>query len=271
MVVLHDTVRFGSFVWRMSRCESEMDDQQRQRYSRQIRLRRIGESGQQRLLRSRALIIGMGGLGSPASMYLAAAGVGHLVISDFDRVDESNLQRQIVHSASDIGELKAASARSSLLALNPTVQVEAVDWEFDDEELAEQVRLADVVLDCSDNFPTRFNINLACIRARTPLVTGAAIRMEGELLTYLPAVHDSPCYRCLYPDETVTAAACSEEGILAPVVGVIGSLQALIAIKVLIGEVHMLSGRVLLFDGGSMEWQAMNLPKNPNCPACSNA
>ncbi|MDH3688450.1 MAG: HesA/MoeB/ThiF family protein [Gammaproteobacteria bacterium] len=245
-----------------------MNERQRYRYSRQIRLPKVGEQGQERLLASRALIIGMGGLGCPVSMYLAAAGVGHLVISDYDRVDESNLQRQIAHAARDIGELKATSAKSTLLALNPEVRVDAVDWELDDQELNQQVRLANVVVDCTDNFPTRFAVNRACIQTATPLVIGSAIRLEGQLMTYLPEVSDSPCYRCLYRDEEITAATCSEEGVLAPVVGVIGSLQAVAAIKVLLGQADTLSGQVLLFDADRVECQSMRLPKNPDCPDC---
>jgi adenylyltransferase/sulfurtransferase len=245
-----------------------MNKEQLSHYSRQIRLPQIGEQGQQHLLDSRALIIGMGGLGSPAAMYLAAAGVGRLVISDFDRVEPSNLQRQIVHRSVDIGEAKAESASRTLRALNPEVEVTPVDWQFDDKELVEQVRLSDVVLDCSDNFPTRFTVNEACVKEKTPLVSGAAIRMEGQATTFL---HDgeSPCYRCLYRDEGAEYETCAAEGILAPVVGVIGTIQAVEAIKVLVGTGETLNGRLLLFDSNAMEFQTVRLPRDPECPVCS--
>ncbi len=245
-----------------------MNKEQISHYSRQIRLPQIGEQGQQRLLDSRALIIGMGGLGSPAAMYLAAAGVGNLVISDFDRVEPSNLQRQIVHRAVDIGEAKAESASRTLHALNPDVEITAIDWQFDDDELEDQVRLSDVVLDCSDNFPTRFAVNEACVKASTPLVSGAAIRMEGQAATFL-SDGTSPCYRCLYRDAGAEYETCAAEGILAPVVGVIGTIQAVEAIKVLVGVGETLCGRLLLFDGNAMEFQTVRLPKDPQCPVCS--
>jgi adenylyltransferase/sulfurtransferase len=201
-------------------------------------------------------------------MYLAAAGIGHLVISDFDRVESSNLQRQIVHRSTDIGEAKALSASRTIKALNPDVRVTAVDWQFDDEELEDQVRQADVVLDCSDNFPTRFTLNQACVKAATPLVSGAAIRMEGQLTTFL-CQQASPCYRCLYREEGGDYETCAAEGILAPVVGVIGTLQAVEAIKILTGVGETLCGRLLLFDAAAMVFQTLKLPKDPGCPVCS--
>ncbi len=246
-----------------------MNQDQIAHYSRQIRLPQIGEAGQERLLNSRALIIGMGGLGSPTAMYLAAAGVGHLVFSDFDRVDASNLQRQIVHRTADIGEAKALSASRTLRALNPEIQLTPIDWEFDENELTEQVRLADVVVDCSDNFPTRFAVNQASVVARTPLVSGAAIRLEGQVTTFLPDRPDSPCYRCLYQEEGADYETCALEGILAPVVGVIGSLQAVEAIKVLLGLGETLCGRLMLLDSRSMVFHTVKLPKDPHCPVCS--
>jgi molybdopterin/thiamine biosynthesis adenylyltransferase len=246
-----------------------VDREQHERYSRQIRLPRIGVAGQQRLLDSRALIIGMGGLGSPAAMYLAAAGIGRLVISDYDRVEPSNLQRQIVHRHDDIGQPKALSARATLLSINPDIEVTAVDWELDDAELAEQVKLADVVLDCSDNFPTRFAINRCCVATGTPLVSGAAIRMEGQVATFLPAQAHSPCYQCLYSGELEQAATCAEEGVVAPLVGIIGSMQAMQAMLVLTGLEEALPGRLLLLDAHGMEWRAVGLTRDPACPACS--
>ncbi len=239
-------------------------------YSRQIRLAQVGKEGQSRLLASRALVVGMGGLGSPAAMYLAAAGVGHLVISDYDRVEPSNLQRQIVHRAVDVGEPKAFSARATLEALNPEVRITALDWQLDEAELEEQVGAANVVLDCSDNFPTRFAVNEACVRTGTALVSGAAIRLEGQVSTFMPARADSPCYRCLYAGGAEMAETCSQEGILAPVVGVIGTLQAIEAIKVLLDLGQTLCGRLLLFDAIALEWQIVRLRKNPSCPVCSS-
>ncbi len=246
-----------------------LDDELRDYYSRQIKLPQLGERGQARLYRSRALIIGMGGLGSPVAMYLAAAGVGRITVSDFDRVEASNLQRQIVHRARDIGALKAHSARATLRELNPHADVTAVDWELDEAELDEHVSASDVVVDCSDNFATRFALNAACFRFATPLVSGAAIRFEGQVSTFLPGDPESPCYRCLYPDSDAAAESCPAEGILAPVVGIIGSIQALEAVKVLSGVGRTLSGRLLLVDALSMECHTIKLPKDSACPVCS--
>ena len=245
-----------------------MDAQDRERYSRQIRLAQLGEAGQQRLLDSRALIVGMGGLGSPAAMYLAAAGVGHLAICDFDRVEPSNLQRQIIHRSTDIGEPKAFSALATLEALNPRCQVTALDWQLDDAELLDEVRRAQVVLDCSDNFATRFALNRACAEAGTALVCGAAIRMEGQIITLFPGAADSPCYQCLSPAELEATETCALEGVLAPLVGVIGSLQAAQAVMVLVGLGETLKGKLLLLDLVAMAWQEIRVPKNPECPLC---
>ena len=247
----------------------DVDQALKDRYSRQTRLLEVGEAGQQRLLDARVLIIGAGGLGSPVSMYLASAGVGHLVISDFDRVDESNLQRQIAHTHADLGESKASSIKQTLLALNPAVAVQALDYEIDGDELLEQASEADVVVDCTDNFPTRFSLNRVSIRTSTPLVSGAAIRWQGQVATFIPARQDSPCYQCLYPDEGVEAATCAAEGILAPLVGIIGSLQALEVLNLLLDAGPGLCGQVLLFDGLAMECQTVTLPRNASCPACS--
>ena len=248
-----------------------MDKSLLERYARQTRLVEVGEIGQQRLLDSRVLIIGAGGLGSPVSMYLAAAGVGHIVISDFDRVEESNLQRQIAHTHADLGESKASSVKKTLLALNPAVKAEALDYEIDGDELVEQVTKADVLVDCSDNFPTRFDLNRRSLQTATPLVSGAAIRWQGQVATFVPERQDSPCYQCLYPDESVEAAACAAEGILAPLVGIIGSLQALEVLNLLLNAGPGLCGQVLLFDGLAMECQTVMLPKKASCPACSRS
>ena len=246
-----------------------MNDDELLRYSRQILLPQVGIEGQDRLRASRALIIGLGGLGSPAAMYLAAAGVGTLAIADHDRVDLSNLQRQIVHRSADIGRSKADSACDALLALNPGTTIIAFDTRLNGEQLDAQIALADVVLDCSDNFATRFAVNDACVRARTPLVSGAAIRLEGQVAVFRPDHPDSPCYRCLYKDEGELAETCTQTGVLAPLVGVIGSLQALEALKVLLDLGTTLTGRLLLFDAEHLEWRTLILRKDPECPVCA--
>jgi molybdopterin/thiamine biosynthesis adenylyltransferase len=248
-----------------------LTSERRLRYSRQLRLPQVGEDGQERLLGSRVLIIGMGGLGSPAAMYLAAAGVGHLTLSDFDRVEISNLQRQIVHRASDLGRLKTRSARDNLVSLNPEVGVTAIDWELDGEALRDEVRRADVVLDCSDNFPTRFTLNGACVREGTPLISAAVIRLEGQVTTFLPRVPHSPCYRCLYRDDSDGAAeTCASEGVLAPVAGILGCTQATEAVKVLLGIGQTLCGYLLLLDAETMDWRKVRLYRDPHCPICGH-
>ncbi len=248
-----------------------MLEQELQRYSRQIKLPQVGVQGQQTLLDARVLIIGMGGLGSPVALYLAAAGIGHLVISDFDHVDVSNLQRQIVHSQSDLGSSKASSAKASINALNPNTKVDIFDYELDDDDLATQVKAADVIVDCSDNFPTRFELNRCSIKHNTPLVSGAAIRWEGQVSSFDPNLEDSPCYRCLYPDTSVETVTCAAEGVIAPVVGVIGTLQSLEVINQLLQNKEALTGRLLLFDGVTMEFNSIGLPKNPKCPDCGDS
>jgi molybdopterin-synthase adenylyltransferase len=239
--------------------------EQQQRYSRQIRLPSIGEAGQQRLLDARALIVGLGGLGSPAAMYLAASGVGRLALSDFDRVESSNLQRQIIHREDQIGELKAASAQRTLQQINPGCEVQALDWQLDEDELQREIRAADVVLDCTDNFASRFQLNRIAMAESTPLVSGAAIRTEGQILSALPG---GPCYQCVYPQELEQQETCAMEGILAPVVGLIGTLQALQAIQILTGGAEALRGVLMLFDANAMQWQRVQVPKRPDCPVC---
>lgn len=246
-----------------------MNDEQLLRYNRQMMLPQIDYEGQDILLSSRVLIIGLGGLGSPVAMYLAAAGVGTLVLADFDRVDLPNLQRQIVHKTSDVGRRKVESARDTLLAINPDVEIITIDHKMDDVELDKQLEAADVVVDASDNFPTRFALNDACVRARVPLVSGAAIRFEGQVSVFHNERSDSPCYRCLYKDENEEAGRCSENGVLAPVVGIIGSIQATEAIKVLLELGDTLGGRLLILDAMTMEWRSMRLRKDPECPVCS--
>ena len=245
-----------------------MDDQQLLRYSRQIMLPQIDAEGQQKLLESHVLIIGAGGLGSPVAMYLASAGIGRITIADNDKVDLSNLQRQILHRNKDLGRPKVDSARDTLAELNPDVQVTPLNMLIDRNALDKLVTQADLVVDASDNFDTRFAINAACVASGTALVSGAAIRMEGQLSVFLPQREDSPCYRCLYSEGDEPDQTCSENGVLAPLVGVIGSLQALEAIKVLLDIGESLCGRLLVFDGLYHEWRSIKLSRDPHCPVC---
>lgn len=244
-----------------------MNDEQLLRYSRQIMLPDVDIEGQEKLLAARVLIIGLGGLGSPVAMYLAAAGVGHLTLADFDAVDLTNLQRQIAHTSARIGVNKAVSAAQSLRELNPQVAIECIENVLDAENLAEQVARAEVVVDCTDNFATRFAINAACFSAKVPLVSGAAIRLEGQVAVF-DARHDaSPCYRCLYEEDS-DDATCAANGVLAPLVGIIGAMQALETIKLICGFGTSLTGRLLLLDARHMQWREMKLPKDHQCPVC---
>ncbi|MET0103733.1 MAG: molybdopterin-synthase adenylyltransferase MoeB [Sedimenticola sp.] len=246
-----------------------MNDDQLLRYSRQIMLPSIGIEGQEKLLNARVLIIGMGGLGSPVAMYLAAAGIGHLTLVDFDKVYLSNLQRQITHSTGDIGKPKVDSARETLLDINPGCSIETIDQALMDDALIEQVEKADLVVDCCDNFATRFAVNEACVTSATPLVSGAAIRMEGHISVFVPGP-DEPCYRCLYGGEGEIEETCSENGVLAPVVGIIGSIQATEAIKVLTGAGTTLNGKLMILDALEMQWRTLKLKADPQCPICSD-
>lgn len=242
----------------------------KQRYSRQTRLPQIGEAGQDKLINATVFIVGMGGLGSPVALYLAAAGTGHLKIADFDIVDESNLQRQIIHQHNDIGELKTASAVASLKAINPLIDIETLDYSLGHEDFIEHCDNVDLIVDCTDNFPSRFILNDVSLKTRIPLVSGAAIRWEGQVTTFDPRVRNSPCYRCLYPNTGIESATCAMEGVVAPITGVIGTMQAMEAVNVLLGN-GQLHGVVWLFDAYAMEWQRMQLNRNPDCPACSKA
>ena len=244
-----------------------MNDDQLLRYSRQVMLPQIDAAGQEKLLNSTALIIGLGGLGAPVSMYLAAAGVGHLVLVDFDKVELTNLQRQIVHTTNDIGRYKVESARDNLLKLNPEIKITTIDHKLEGNTLLKQVAQADIVIEGSDNFTSRFAVNAACVKTQTPLVSGAAIRMEGQVSVYLNH-GNSPCYHCLYKDEGELDTSCTENGVLAPVVGIIGSIQATEALKVLTGIGQPLNGRLLLLDAMTMEWRTLKLKKDPACPVC---
>ena len=246
-----------------------LSDTQLLRYSRQIMLADVDIDGQERWLASKVLIIGLGGLGSPVALYLAAAGVGELVLVDDDQVDLSNLQRQIVHTTARIGMNKVDSAAQMLRDVNPDIKIVTRAERLDEAALQALVAQVDLVLDCTDNFSTRFAVNRACVDHQKPLVSGAAIRMEGQIAVFQPGVEGSPCYQCLYTegdDETLT---CSESGVLSPLVGIIGSMQALEALKVLANIGTSLTGRLLLLDAKHMEWRSLKLKADPTCPVCS--
>ncbi|WP_257283594.1 molybdopterin-synthase adenylyltransferase MoeB [Endozoicomonas sp. SESOKO1] len=248
-----------------------MNDEQLLRYSRQIMLPQVDIEGQERLLSSSVLILGLGGLGCPAAQYLAAAGVGKMVLVDPDTVDITNLQRQLLYCADDQGAAKVATAQARLSAVNDSIQIETIHGCLEGEGLLEQVRQATVVLDCTDNFTSRFAINAACVTASVPLVSGAAIRLDGQLTVYDRRQPDAPCYRCLYDEQGNESLSCSESGILGPVVGMIGTMQALEAIKLIAGFGKTLNGRLMIFDAMSMEWQTMGLLADPACPVCGRA
>lgn len=245
-----------------------MDDQQLLRYSRQIMLPQCDIHGQEKLLAAHVLIIGAGGLGCPAAMYLAAAGIGQITVYDDDVVELSNLQRQIAHHTDDIGSDKVISTQQTLNSLNPEVKVTAIKQRLQGQALIQAVTQADVVLDCSDNFSTRFAINKACVVAQKPLVSGAAIRIEGQVAVFTPGENDSPCYNCLYQETGEDLQNCATNGVLAPITAIIGSMQALEAMKIVMGIGETLSGRLLLIDGLTMDIDTMMLRKNPKCPTC---
>ena len=247
-----------------------MKDEQLLRYSRHILLPEVGVEGQARLLSARVLVVGAGGLGSPASMYLASAGVGTLVLCDGDTVDLTNLQRQILHAADSVGISKVDSGRRSLARINPETQVEVIGERLVGELLEEQVARADVVLDCSDNFPTRHAINRACVRHRKPLVSGAAIRFDGQISVFDLRHEESACYGCLFPEGAeIEEVRCAVMGVFAPLTGIIGATQAAEALKLLIGCGTSLDGRLLLLDGLNMEWRSIALSRDPGCAVCS--
>ena len=248
----------------------DLDDEQLLRYSRQIMLPQWDVAGQEKLLGARVLIVGLGGLGTVCAMYLAAAGVGHLVLVDFDAVDLTNLQRQIAHGMADIGRPKVESARATLLGLNPQVQITSIAEKLSPENIKRQVQEADVVIDACDNFATRFLINESCVREGKPLVSGAAIRFEGQVSVFFGYRADSPCYRCLYTDEGELPGTCSENGIIAPLAGVIGSMQALEALKVIAGVGVTLEGKLLVVDALHNDWRQLRLRKDPDCPVCGS-
>ncbi len=246
-----------------------MNDQDLLRYSRQIMLEAIDIPGQERLLAGHALVVGAGGLGSPVALYLAAAGVGRLTLADADAVELSNLQRQVAHGQADLGRNKAESARDAALALNPDCRIAALTTHLGGEALDAAVASADVVLDCTDRFSSRYAINAACREACVPLVSGAAIRFSGQLAVFDPRDPDCPCYACLYPPDGRgdEALSCAESGVVAPLVGLIGSFQALEAIKLLSGAGTPHAG-LSTFDGLTGEWRRFRVPRDPACPTC---
>lgn len=248
-----------------------MDDQQLLRYSRHILLSEIGIEGQQKLIDSHVLIIGAGGLGSPASLYLASSGIGTITLCDNDSVDLTNLQRQILHRTDNIGMSKVASAQATLTDINPDVKVIALNERISGERLLEMVAQADVVLDCSDNFLTRYAINQACVKMHKPLVSGAAVKFTGQVSVFDFRLEDTPCYNCLYPENGESEEIrCSTMGVFAPLVGIIGSLQASEAMKLLLEAPHTLCGKLLVLDALSMDIRTLGLMRDSACSVCSH-
>ncbi|GAB1392493.1 molybdopterin-synthase adenylyltransferase MoeB [Rhodocyclaceae bacterium] len=247
----------------------QMDDEALLRYSRHILLPQIGIEGQERIAHARALIIGAGGLGSPAALYLASAGIGTLVLADGDTVDLTNLQRQILHRTEAVGQTKVASGTATLAAINPHCRVIPLQERLAGECLEAEVAAADVVLDCCDNFATRHAVNRACVAQRKPLVSGAAVRFDGQIAVFDSRRENAPCYHCLFPEaEDVEEVRCATMGVFAPLVGIIGSLQAAEALKLVIGCGESLAGRLLLLDGLTMEWRSIAVPRDPQCSVC---
>jgi molybdopterin/thiamine biosynthesis adenylyltransferase len=248
-----------------------MNDQQLLRYSRHILLDEIGIEGQEKLLAAHAVIIGAGGLGSPVALYLASAGVGKITLVDNDEVDLTNLQRQILHNTASVGQSKAESGKQTLHEINPTIDVVALVARADTEQLKTLVSSADVELDCTDNFKTRHAINHACVAAGVPLVSGAAIRMDGQVAVFDTRQPKAPCYACLFPpDKQFEEVQCSVMGVFAPLVGIIGTIQAAEALKLIMGVGTSLSQRLLMLDVRTMEWTSIHTTHNPQCPVCSS-
>lgn len=249
-----------------------MNDDQLLRYSRHILLPELGVEGQERLLASHALIVGAGGLGSPAAMYLAAAGVGRITICDADNVDLTNLQRQIAHRNDSVGMPKVVSARRTLIELNPEIEIVAIEARLDAQALLEKVAECSVVLDCSDNFATRHAVNRACVAHRVPLVSGAAIRFDGQISVFDLRAEESPCYACLFSEDAESEEMrCAVMGVFAPLTGIVGTTQAAETIKLLSGAGKTLSGRLLILDALDMEWRSMRLKRDPACKVCGKA
>jgi molybdopterin/thiamine biosynthesis adenylyltransferase len=247
-----------------------MNDDQLLRYSRHILLDEFGIEGQERLLGSHALVIGAGGLGTAALPYLASAGVGTITVVDDDEVDLTNLQRQILHTTANVGRPKVESAREGMLRINPGIEVRLVAQRVGDEELGKLAATADVVLDCSDNFATRHAVNRACVAHRVPLVSGAALRFDGQVSVFDTRRDDAPCYACLFPpSENAPEAACATMGVLAPLVGMVGTVQAAEALKVLTGVGETLAGKLLMVNALTMEWTSLRLARTPGCEVCA--
>ncbi len=247
-----------------------MNDNQLLRYSRHILLPQVGYEGQEKLTQSHALIVGAGGLGSPAALYLAASGVGKLTICDFDNVDLTNLQRQIIHTTQSVGINKAVSAQQTIYEINPDVVVQTIQQKSTEAEFKALAEQADVVIDCSDNFSTRYTLNRVCFQLKKPLVSGAAIRFEGQVTVFDFRQKNSPCYLCLYPDVGADQEMrCADNGVFAPLVGMIGTTQAAEALKLMMNIGESLQGRLLLLDALSMEWRTIKLSKDPACSVCS--
>lgn len=247
-----------------------MNDNQLLRYSRHILLPQIEYEGQQTLIQSHALIVGAGGLGSPVALYLAASGVGKLTICDFDQVDLTNLQRQIIHTTQSVGINKAVSAQQTIYEINPEVEVITIQKKSSEAEFSELITQADVVIDCSDNFATRYTLNRLCFTHKKPLVSGAAVKFEGQITVFDFRNENSPCYHCLYPDVgTDQEMRCAENGVFAPLVGMIGTMQAAEALKCLMRIGENLQGRLLLLDALTAEWRTIKLARDPACSVCS--
>ncbi len=248
-----------------------MDDTQLLRYSRHILLEELGIEGQEKLLASHALVIGAGGLGSPVALYLGSAGVGRITVVDHDTVDATNLQRQIAHTLARVGQPKAESVRTAIAQINPDPVVSVVNQRADEALLDTLVAQADVVLDCTDNFATRQSVNAACVRHGKPLVSGAAIRMDGQVSVYDTRSEQAPCYACLFPpDQMPEETRCATLGVFAPLVGIIGTVQAAEALKILCGMGSQLAGRLLMLDGRSLSWTDIQIQRDPACPVCGS-
>ena len=246
-----------------------MNDNQLLRYSRHILLSQIGYEGQEKLTKSHVLIVGAGGLGAPVALYLAASGVGKITICDFDNVDLTNLQRQIIHSTQSVGMNKAISAQLVIDAINPDVIVQTIQQKSTETEFAALAKMADVVMDCSDNFATRYTLNRVCLALKKPLVSGAAVKFEGQITVFDFRHEDSPCYHCLFPDAGEDQnMRCAENGVFSPLVGMIGTTQAAEALKLLMNIGESLQGRLLLLDALSMEWRTIKLKKDASCSVC---
>ena len=248
-----------------------MNDEDLLRYARHILLNDFGIEGQEKLLAARVLIVGVGGLGSPVAMYLASAGVGTLLLADHDTVEISNLQRQIIHTSERLGMLKADSGKQAIHALNPSIRVETLLNRMEDTSLSQAISQVDLVVDCTDNFATRHAINRACVVHRVPLVSGAAVRFDGQISVFDPREPNSPCYHCLFPEaQDVENMNCATMGVFAPLVGIIGTMQAAEAIKVLAGTGNPLVGRLLILDALDMRWHSVKVRRDPGCAVCGS-